>query len=143
MLTIINPATEEKVRELQEDTAQSIAEKVQKAKKAQRDWAKTPLEQRLKAIAGFKAALAEKKDELAATLSGETGKPISQAKNEVNATGDRVQFFLDNVGKVLQPDVVHTAADISEQITYEPLGVIANISAWNYPYFVGTNVFIP
>ena len=30
-----------------------------------------------------------------------------------------------------------------ELITHEPLGVIANISAWNYPYFVGANVFVP
>ena len=30
-----------------------------------------------------------------------------------------------------------------EQITHEPLGVVANISAWNYPYFVGSNVFVP
>ena len=30
-----------------------------------------------------------------------------------------------------------------ERITHEPLGVVANISAWNYPYFVGGNVFVP
>jgi len=30
-----------------------------------------------------------------------------------------------------------------EQVTLEPLGIVANISAWNYPYFVGANVFIP
>ena len=30
-----------------------------------------------------------------------------------------------------------------EVISHEPLGVIANISAWNYPYFVGANVFVP
>src|SRR6185312_8473862 len=32
---------------------------------------------------------------------------------------------------------------LEERISYEPLGVIGNISAWNYPYFVGSNVFIP
>ncbi len=32
---------------------------------------------------------------------------------------------------------------ITERITHEPLGVVANISAWNYPYYVGGNVFIP
>jgi acyl-CoA reductase-like NAD-dependent aldehyde dehydrogenase len=30
-----------------------------------------------------------------------------------------------------------------EKVTYDPLGVILNISAWNYPYFVGSNVWIP
>jgi acyl-CoA reductase-like NAD-dependent aldehyde dehydrogenase len=32
---------------------------------------------------------------------------------------------------------------LGEQISYEPLGVICNISAWNYPYLVGVNVFVP
>jgi acyl-CoA reductase-like NAD-dependent aldehyde dehydrogenase len=32
---------------------------------------------------------------------------------------------------------------MDERITHEPLGVVANISAWNYPYFVGSNVFVP
>ena len=35
------------------------------------------------------------------------------------------------------------AQKLEERITHEPLGVIANISAWNYPYFVGGNVFVP
>src|ERR1041385_3789613 len=33
--------------------------------------------------------------------------------------------------------------NLEERIPHEPLGVIANISAWNYPYFVGSNVFVP
>ena len=32
---------------------------------------------------------------------------------------------------------------MEEKIVYEPLGVICNISAWNYPWLVGVNVFIP
>jgi acyl-CoA reductase-like NAD-dependent aldehyde dehydrogenase len=32
---------------------------------------------------------------------------------------------------------------LGEQISYEPLGIVCNISAWNYPYLVGVNVFIP
>jgi len=35
------------------------------------------------------------------------------------------------------------AQKLDERITHEPLGVVANISAWNYPYFVGSNVFVP
>ncbi len=34
-------------------------------------------------------------------------------------------------------------AELEERIVYEPLGVVANISAWNYPYLVGVNVFVP
>jgi acyl-CoA reductase-like NAD-dependent aldehyde dehydrogenase len=38
--------------------------------------------------------------------------------------------------------VVHEGAT-REKIVYEPLGIVGNISAWNYPYLVGVNVFIP
>jgi acyl-CoA reductase-like NAD-dependent aldehyde dehydrogenase len=34
-------------------------------------------------------------------------------------------------------------AHITERISHEPLGVVGNISAWNYPYYVGSNVFVP
>lgn len=33
--------------------------------------------------------------------------------------------------------------NMTEKVTYDPLGLILNISAWNYPYFVGSNVWIP
>ena len=36
-----------------------------------------------------------------------------------------------------------SGTDPEEKIVYEPLGVICNISAWNYPYLVGINVFVP
>ncbi|HET6344727.1 MAG TPA: aldehyde dehydrogenase family protein [Myxococcota bacterium] len=143
MLIIMNPATEEVVRTLEEDTASSIAEKVGAARAAQRRWARTSLAERLDVLRRFQADLAAQRDDLAAILTQETGKPITQAKNEINATGPRVQFFLDHVEAVVRPEVVHEAAGLSERISYEPLGVIANISAWNYPYFVGTNVFVP
>jgi acyl-CoA reductase-like NAD-dependent aldehyde dehydrogenase len=39
--------------------------------------------------------------------------------------------------------VLDDGAGLREQISYEPLGVVLNISAWNYPWFVGANVFLP
>ena len=40
--------------------------------------------------------------------------------------------------------VLASAADrLEERIRWEPLGVVANISAWNYPWYVGGNVFLP
>jgi acyl-CoA reductase-like NAD-dependent aldehyde dehydrogenase len=45
----------------------------------------------------------------------------------------------------LAADPVHEdpTGALTERITWEPLGVITNVSAWNYPYFVGGNVFVP
>ena len=67
------------------------------------------------------------------------GKPLSQARGELSATPQRINFFLDHTENFLGEEMI--AED--QEISFEPLGVIANISAWNYPYFVGVNVFIP
>ncbi len=80
---------------------------------------------------------------MAAVLTSETGKPIRQARNEINGLPARIDFFLESTEAAITARDVHNAAGMREQISHEPLGVIANISAWNYPYFVGGNVFVP
>jgi len=47
------------------------------------------------------------------------------------------------VDSVIQTQVARQSEGLKELVAHEPLGAIANISAWNYPYFVGTNVIIP
>jgi acyl-CoA reductase-like NAD-dependent aldehyde dehydrogenase len=143
VLEIVNPATGQPLRELAEDAPDAIARKVEKARRAQAEWARTPLAGRKKAIAAFAAALEKDKDALAARLTSEMGKPITQARNELAALQGRIRFFLDNVEKALADEVVHEKEAWRETITYEPLGLVGNVSAWNYPYFVGSNVFVP
>jgi len=71
------------------------------------------------------------------------GKPIRQSRGELDAVAGRIDFFLNNTKSALAPETVLTDPEMRERITHEPLGVVANISAWNYPYFVGSNVFVP
>jgi acyl-CoA reductase-like NAD-dependent aldehyde dehydrogenase len=68
---------------------------------------------------------------------------LQQSYNELNGARNRIQFFLDNSEKYLAEEWITKEGLTKEKVTYEPLGVIANISAWNYPYLVGVNVFIP
>ncbi|WP_204137010.1 aldehyde dehydrogenase family protein [Halomicronema sp. CCY15110] len=149
-LSIINPATATLVKEIPIDDATTIQQKAAAARQAQPAWAGSPLAERIAAIARFRDLLGQRQADLAATLTAETGKPITQSNNELATTQTRLNFFIDHVAQVLAPDVVHQepigipgTGDLEEVISYDPLGVIANISAWNYPYFVGSNVFIP
>jgi len=142
-MTIINPATEEIIQEVKEDTEATVYEKYQQVKGSQSSWASTPVEERVAIIAKFYDALDTEKEMLAATLTAETGKPLQQSYNELNGARARIKFFLDNSVKWLAEEWVTTEGATREKIVYEPLGVIANISAWNYPYLVGVNVFIP
>jgi acyl-CoA reductase-like NAD-dependent aldehyde dehydrogenase len=143
MLRVLNPATEEVLRELDEDDADSLAEKTAAARAAQAGWACTPLSDRLGIVRRFGELLASRRESLAATLTAEMGKPIRQARNELTAMQGRIDFFLEHTARAVGDEVVLQASTLEERIRYEPLGVVANISAWNYPYFVGSNVFLP
>ena len=54
-----------------------------------------------------------------------------------------LSFFKKNSEETLKPQNLSKDENMGEEIQFEPLGVIGNISAWNYPYLIGVNVFIP
>lgn len=143
MLTVVNPATEAVIEELPSDDAAAIAQKVAAARAAQPAWADRTLAERKQLIQRFGELLANQADPLAELLTCEMGKPIQQARAEVKTTVSRIGFFLEQADSTLATETVLAAPGLQEQISHEPLGIIANISAWNYPYFVGSNVFIP
>ena len=143
MLKITNPATGKVIAEVLEDTPASIRQKYRLARDAQPAWAATPLAKRLGCIRKFRAQIEARTGELAAILTSEVGKPLQQSRNELNGLIGRIDFFLDETRRTLKPRQVFDKDGMREQIGHEPLGVVANISAWNYPYFVGANVFVP
>jgi len=142
-MKVINPATEELIREIPEDDAKSVQEKFELLKKGHPDWAKLPVQKRVDCIQRFYDLLLAEKDDLAKTLTAEVGKPLKESYNELNGARARMKYFIDNSVKWLSEEWIVTEGTTKEKIVYEPFGVIANISAWNYPYLVGVNVFIP
>ena len=148
-MKVIDPSTGEHLTNVLDDSAELIAEKVAAARAAQPSWAARPVGERIEIMRAFRGWVVKKADELAALLTSETGKPITQSRNELAGLLPRIDFFLDEAVATLADEVVLDDADaagggrLREVITHEPLGVIANISAWNYPYFVGSNVFVP
>jgi acyl-CoA reductase-like NAD-dependent aldehyde dehydrogenase len=142
-MQIINPATEEIISEVAEDTEAEVQEKYRLVRAGQPLWAALPVEERLGCIARFGELLETEKAVLADTLTSETGKPLQQSFNELNGARSRIRYFLDHSARWLAEEWIVTEGATREKIGYEPLGVIANISAWNYPYLVGVNVFIP
>ena len=144
-MKITNPATGATLADVAVDSAKDVRAKYARARAAQPAWAAVPVARRLAAIRRFREILADRQPELARTLSLEVGKPIRQSRNELSGLAGRIDFFLEHTAKVLRDERVFADAQgrLEERIGHDPLGVIANISAWNYPYFVGGNVFVP
>lgn len=142
-MKIINPATEEVITEVAEDTEAMLKDKYEKLRAFQPKWADTPLKERIACIERFTQLLDEEKDELAKTLTIEVGKPLSQSYGELKGAIAKTQFFIENSEKYLADEWVTIEGGTKEKISYEPYGIICNISAWNYPYLVGINIYIP
>ena len=142
-LAIHNPATGASITTIASDDGASVAVKATAARAAQPAWAATPLTERKACITRFRAAIVAQLNELAAIMTSETGKPIKMSRNELNGLLGRIDFFLAEVDAQLLTQTVFNEGGMNEQIQHIPLGVVANISAWNYPWFVGGNVFIP
>ena len=142
-MKIINPATEEIIREVEEDSKKSIDKKFKLLQVAQPGWQKVSLAERNKVLQQFSLLLKENIEHLALILTSEVGKPLQQSRNEINGAINRIKWLTENAEKYLSDETMHIEEGLEEKISYEPLGVICNISAWNYPYLIGVNVFVP
>jgi acyl-CoA reductase-like NAD-dependent aldehyde dehydrogenase len=141
-MQIINPATEEIITVITQDNLATLDIKFQKLKNAAGSWAVHPIKQRVRVIQKFSESMVKQIDRLAAILTSEVGKPIQQSRNEINGAITRIKWLTENAEKFLGDEVMTQAPEIEERISYEPLGIVCNISAWNYPWLVGVNVFV-
>ncbi len=142
-MQIINPATEEIITKLAEDTQSSVEQKFNELRNAQPTWAKVPLAERITIVKKFADLLEQNIESLASILTSEVGKPLQQSRNEINGARARIKWLSENAKKYLADEIMFQDQSITEKISYEPLGIVCNISAWNYPYLVGVNVFVP
>ena len=142
-LAILNPANGEKIAEIAADDAASVAGKAARSRAAQPGWAARPLGERQACIARFRDGVVRDLETLARAMTRETGKPISMSRNELNGLLARLDFFVGMVEPVTATETVFDEGGMKERIDHVPLGVVGNISAWNYPWFVGCNVIVP
>jgi acyl-CoA reductase-like NAD-dependent aldehyde dehydrogenase len=142
-LAIRNPADGEKFAEVPADDAASVGAKAARARAAQPAWAARPLQERKLCIDRFREGVVRDLEKLATVMTRETGKPIRMSRNELNGLLGRIDFFVGMVEPVTATETVYDEGGMQERIEHVPLGVVANISAWNYPWFVGCNVIVP
>ncbi|RMG71082.1 MAG: aldehyde dehydrogenase family protein [Bacteroidetes bacterium] len=142
-MDIINPATGAIISSWEADDAETISSKFHSLQAGQPLWEAQPLSQRQHALWQFSDLLGQHVDELAAMLTQEMGKPISQARAEVHGARKRIHFFLEESAQWLDDEYLEEEGDTTEMIGWEAIGVVGYLSTWNYPYLLATNVVIP
>ncbi len=135
-ITVINPATEEVISEVPNGTAAEIDAAVLAAEKAQKAWCKRPAIDRAGFLREIGHAIRENKEMLARTIVEEQGKILPLAEVEVSFTADYMDYMAEFArryeGEIIQSD----RANENIMLFKMPIGVIAGILPWNFPFFL-------
>ena len=129
----INPATEDVISEYQNITEADLKNKITKARGAFSKW-KTDIKNRAMFLHLLAEELRKNKESLAKVATQEMGKPLKESLAEVEKCAWVMEFYGDNGETFLNPESVNTDARKSF-VAFEPIGVIASIMPWNFPYW--------
>ena len=129
----INPTTEEIVQEYEIMTKEQINDKVKKARNTFQDWKKNA-NKRTDLLHDFANELRKNKETLAKTATTEMGKPIKEARSEVEKCTWVMEYYADN-GQIFSTDEVVNTDARKTVIKFQPIGVIGSIMPWNFPYW--------
>jgi acyl-CoA reductase-like NAD-dependent aldehyde dehydrogenase len=89
------------------------------------------------------AAMEKNADAIAADITRMMGKPLSQAKGEVNGMAQRARYMMSIAEASLADIVLPPKEGFERRIVKEPLGVVFDLPAWNYPLLTAVNAVIP
>lgn len=129
----INPATEDTIAEYQIITEAELKGKVAKSRDAFSKW-KTDPKTRAMFLHILSEVLRKNKGSLARIATQEMGKPIKESMAEIEKCAWVMEFYGDNGQTFLNPEVINTDARKSF-IAFDPIGIIASIMPWNFPYW--------
>src|SRR3989440_1420524 len=140
-LSSYNPATLECVGSVRATEPEEIAELVAEARLAQERWARESLAARRRLLVGVARVLLDRMDEIAATVTAETGKPLTESlASELLVAVENLRFLAANLEDVLAPERLRFSQPYLWHkrgwLGYEPQGVVAGVSPWNFPFAI-------
>lgn len=142
-LTLIDPATGDVLRQVETDTRATVDAKLDAARAAQREWRKVPLDRRLTEVRTALQSFRTDRESIAREITQQMGKPIVQARGEVDGMLARMESVLDLAPRALAATRPPAKDGFERRVEHEPLGVVLDIAAWNYPLLVPSNVVFP
>ena len=127
-----NPATGETLAEYATFSGAEVDAALDRAAEAQCAWAARSIEERAVVLHRVAALLREQADVLALLITREMGKPLVEARAEVEKCATTCDYYADHAAAFLADEHVATSADRS-WISYEPVGVVLAVMPWNFP----------
>jgi acyl-CoA reductase-like NAD-dependent aldehyde dehydrogenase len=142
-ITVENPAKRKPVAEVPRGNAADVERAVAAATRAYADWRKVPPRERGKALLRIAEALQARAEDIARTISLETGNALrTQARGEANMTADIFRYF-GGLGSELKGETIPLGEHVLSYTRREPLGVVGAIIPWNAPVMLAALKIAP
>ena len=136
MLEVINPATEQVLKELEPATASDADAAVARAKAAYPKWRKIEPADRARLLHRLADALESEQENLAQLESRNAGKPIASARGEMGMVADTFRYYAGAPERLLG-DTIPVSGGVNMTFR-EPLGVVTLIVPWNFPLTIAS-----
>lgn len=130
---VTDPATEDTLGSIAEATEADIDAALTAARAGFSVWRRIGTWERAKLIRKASDLIRERADEIATLMSVETGKPLAEAKGEVNAAADQFEWYSEETKRIYGQIIESRTADSRMAVIHQPVGVVAAFSAWNFP----------
>lgn len=121
-----------------DDAAAAVA----RSRKAQKDWARRPLEQRIALVKAGVARLNEMSDEVVPELAWMMGRPVRYG-GEFGGVNQRTDYMAEIAARALAPIEIENSDQFERRIERAPHGVVFVVAPWNYPYMTAINTVVP
>jgi succinate-semialdehyde dehydrogenase/glutarate-semialdehyde dehydrogenase len=139
-----NPQTGEVFKVYESMPDEEVSSIVAASHQAFGTWRRNSLEQRAQSLGLLADALRSRSDEAAALISAEMGKPIPQAKAEVNKCAYLVDWYAENGPALMKDAPAKPLPGFKECfVTFQPLGVILSVMPWNFPFWQAIRMAVP
>jgi acyl-CoA reductase-like NAD-dependent aldehyde dehydrogenase len=129
----INPSTSDVLGEVEVSSNKEITEKVAAARKASKEWREIGLKGRIEYLRKVVKEIEKRDKEFALLTAQEMGMPISLSIHDVHGSIEYFNWYLDNAEKYLSSETVYEDDEMIHKVFYEPIGVAAVITPWNFP----------
>ncbi|MFN8375885.1 MAG: NAD-dependent succinate-semialdehyde dehydrogenase [Anaerolineae bacterium] len=133
---VVNPATEGVIATVPFGDARDAYTAIDAAAEAQPGWARMTAYERGAILVRIAYAIRERIEELAPIMTRECGKPLAEARGEWNAAADLFEWFAEEGKRAYGRAVPARRANKRLLVLREPMGVIATITAWNFPAYL-------
>ena len=135
-ISVVNPSTERVISEIPAGTAADVEMAVGAAEIAQKSWAKLPPIERAKYLREIAQGIRKRGDVLARTISEEQGKILPLARIEVNFTADYIDYMAE-FARRYEGEIIPSDRPNEHILLFKlPIGVVAGILPWNFPFFL-------